>query len=238
MSGGVGGQWLYVERGTPWAFDVSVDAVRQRDFRDQFAFRDYQTVTALAAWHYKLPYQSTFTVRTGRFLARDYGARFEIKRRFRIGMELGAWYTVTNAVDTGVNPGNYRDKGVFVSIPFEALLPNDTRVVTGFSLAPWTRDPGQMVNSPVDLYNTLEKPVMIDLTKSDGLVRLGDVEDDYNLPYLGSPMWDRPFENFGALMGQDWSDGLRSPHGADVWGGALLGAGIVAASGLFDRRID
>src|SRR5256885_2007771 len=198
MYGGVGGQWLYVESGAPWAFDVSVDAVKQRDFDGRFGFRDYQTVTALAALHYRLPYQSTFTVRTGRFLARDFGARFEIKRRFRIGMELGAWYTVTNVVDPGVgNERNYRDKGVFVSIPFEALLPADTRMTTGFSLAPWTRDPGQMVYSSADLYQMLEKPMMLDMQDRDGLVRLGDVEDDYNLPNLGSPMWDRPFENLG-----------------------------------------
>jgi alkylhydroperoxidase family enzyme len=30
MYAGVEGQWLYVERGTPWAFDISVDAVKQR----------------------------------------------------------------------------------------------------------------------------------------------------------------------------------------------------------------
>jgi hypothetical protein len=169
MYGGIEGQWLYVARGTPWAFDLSVDAVKKRAF-DGLGFQDYQTVTALAAVHYKLPYQSTLTVRTGKFLARDVGARFEVKRRFRIGIEMGAWYTVTNAVDTGVgSEPNYRDKGVFMSIPFEALLPNDTKITTGFSLAPWTRDVGQMVNSPVDLYDTLEKSLMIDMHKSDGL---------------------------------------------------------------------
>jgi len=237
MYGGIGGQWLYVERGTPWAFDVSVEAVKQRDFDGRFGFRDYQTVTALAALHYKLPYQSTFTVRTGRFLARDFGARFEIKRRFRIGMELGAWYTVTNVVDTGVgNEPNYRDKGVFVSIPFEGLLANDTRLVTGFALSPWTRDPGQMVYSPVDLYQMLEKPLMLDMHDRDGLVRLGDGEDDYNLPYLGSPMWDRPFENLGGMTARDWGDGARA-WGTGAWETALLGAGAVLGSAVFDRSV-
>jgi len=238
MYGGIGGQWLYVQRGTPWAFDLSVEAVKQRGFDGRLDFRDYQTVTALAALHYKLPYQSTFTVRTGRFLARDYGARFEIKRRFRIGMELGAWYTVTNAVDTGVgNEANYRDKGVFVSIPFEGLLPNDTRLVTGFSLSPWTRDPGQMVNSPVDLYQMLEKPLMLDMHDRDGLVRLGDGEDDYNLPYLGSPMWDRPFENLGGMTARDWGDGARALGSSGAWETALLGAGAVLGSAVFDRSL-
>lgn len=236
MYGGVGGQWLYVARGAPWAFDLSVDAVKQRDFDGRFGFRDYQTVTALAALHYRLPYQSTFTTRVGRFLARDYGARFEISRRFRIGMELGAWYTVTNAVDTGVGDGNYRDKGVFVSIPFEPLLPADTRVTTGFSLAPWTRDVGQMVNSPVDLYRMIEKPLVIDMHKSDGLSRFGDMEDNYNLPYLGSPMWDRPLENLGGMTARDWGHGAGNLSGA--WPYALIGAGAVLASAAGDRAVD
>jgi membrane-associated phospholipid phosphatase len=217
---------------------VTVEAVKQRDFDGGFGFKDYQTVTALAAMHYKLPYQSTFTVRTGRFLARDFGGRFEIKRRFRIGMELGAWYSVTNVVDTGIgHEGNYRDKGIFVSIPFEALLPTDTRATTGFSLAPWTRDPAQMVNSPVDLYQMLEKPLMIDMHKSDGLVHLGDVEDDYNLPYLGSPMWDRPFENLGRMTAQDWGRGADALDSSSAWKTALFGAGIVLGSALLDRRV-
>src|SRR6266480_492243 len=238
MYGGVGGQWLYVERGAPWAFDLSFDAVKQRDFDGRFGFRDYQTVTALAAMHYRLPYQSTFTVRTGRFLARDFGARFEIKRRFRIGMELGAWYTVTNVVDTGVaGESNYRDKGVFVSIPFEPLLPADTRMTAGFSLAPWTRDPGQMVYSPVDLYQMLEKPLMLDMHDRGGLVRLGDMEDDYNLPYLGSPLWDRPFENLGRMTLRDWGEGASALGGSGAWETALLGAGAVLGSAVLDRSV-
>jgi len=238
MYGGVGGQWLYVERGEPWAVDVSVEAVKQRDFDGRLGFRDYQTVTALAAMHYRLPYQSTFTVRTGRFLAKDIGARFEIKRRFRIGMELGAWYTVTNVVDTGVaGESNYRDKGVFVSIPFEGLLPNDTKLVTGFSLAPWTRDPGQMVNSPVDLYQMLEKPLMLDMHDRGGLARLGDMEDDYNLPYLGSPLWDRPFENLGSMTLRDWGEGASALGSSSAWETALLGAGAVLVSAALDRSV-
>jgi membrane-associated phospholipid phosphatase len=239
MYGGFEGQWLYVAQGTPWAFDVAVDAVKQRDFAGGFGFQDYQTVTALGSVHYKLPYQSTLTVRAGRFLARDVGARFEVKRRFRVGIELGAWYTVTNAEDNGIpQEQNYHDKGVFVSIPFEALLPNDTKVTTGFSLAPWTRDVGQMVHSPVDLYDTLEKSLMIDMHKYDGLSNLGDVADDYNLPYLGSPMWDEPFENFSRLTVQDWGDAPGAISKPGVWETALLGAGAIALAGAFDARLD
>ena len=146
-------------------------------------------------------------------------------------------HELTNAVDTGIgNESNYRDKGVFVSIPFEALLSSDTRVETGFALAPWTRDVGQMVSSPVDLYRMIEKPLVIDMHKSDGLSRLGDIEDDYNLPYLGSPMWDRPFENLGRMTARDWGHGAGALSGA--WPYALIGTGAVLVSAAGDRGVD
>jgi membrane-associated phospholipid phosphatase len=238
MYGGFEGQWLYVAPGAPWAFDISVDAVKQRAFDGGFDFRQYQTVTALAALHYRLPYDSTLTIRTGRFLAKDYGGRFEIKRRFRSGIELGAWYTLTNAVDTGIpSESNYRDKGVFVSIPFEPMLVADTKVTTGFSLAPWTRDVGQMVKSPADLYDMLEKPLVHDMHKYDGLSQLGDMKDDYNLPYLGSPMWDNPFINMADLTFRDWGKGAGEFGLSDTWESILIGSGAVLASSLLDKKV-
>jgi membrane-associated phospholipid phosphatase len=95
-----------------------------------------------------------------------------------------------------------------------------------------------MVNSPVDLYDTLEKSLMIDMHKSDGLVRLGDVEDDPNLPYLGDPMWDSPFESLGRQTTRDWGEGIGKLGRADVWEPLLLGAGAIAVAGLFDARLD
>jgi len=153
-------------------------------------------------------------------------------------MELGAWYIGHQRSGHGSRrESNYRDKGVFVSIPFEGLLPNDTKLVTGFSLAPWTRDPGQMVNSPVDLYQMLEKPLMLDMHDRGGLARLGDMEDDYNLPYLGSPLWDRPFENLGRMTLRDWGEGASALGSSSAWETALLGAGAVLVSAALDRSV-
>jgi membrane-associated phospholipid phosphatase len=94
-----------------------------------------------------------------------------------------------------------------------------------------------MLNSPVDLYQMLEKPLMIDMHDRDGLVRLGDMEDNYDLPYLGSPMWDRPFENLGRMTVQDWGEGASALGGASAWKTALLGAGAVLGSALLDRSV-
>lgn len=183
MFGGAGGQVLYYPEHGPWAFDVSVDALKQRDVAGWFGFRDYSTVTALAAMHYRLPIRGlTATVRAGRFLAKDSGARFELKRRFRSGFEVGAWYTVTNGNDitspgTPANP--YHDKGVFMIIPLESMLTRDTQVAPRFSVSPWTRDVGQMVVSPGDLYDILE-PANNNMHDGDGLEYFGDLDDSYN----------------------------------------------------------
>ena len=125
MFRGVGSQILYLPKDSRWAADLSVDALQQRDFKGWLGKQDYQTVTALGALHYRLPYDITATARVGRFLARDVGVRAEFKRRFRSGIEVGAWYTRTNGKDT-TSPGTvaspYNDKGIFLSIPLGSML--------------------------------------------------------------------------------------------------------------------
>jgi hypothetical protein len=166
MFAGTGGQVLYLPAAGNWAMDVSVDWLRQRAPEKSLGFRDYTVVTALGAFHYRLPvWGLTATARAGRFLAKDEGVRFELKRRFRSGVEVGAWYTVTNGKDT-TPPGSpdnpYRDKGVFISVPLASMLTRDTQALAELSLAPWTRDVGQMVESPGDLYRLFERRLMLD----------------------------------------------------------------------------
>ena len=166
MFGGAGGQMLYLPKQGNWATDLTVDWLKQRDTTGGFGFRNYTTITTLAAFHYRIPSNGlTFTLRGGRFLAKDEGVRFEIQRRFRSGVRVGAWYTVTNAKDI-TPPGSvdnpYHDKGIFLSVPLSAMLPKDTHAKAGFSLSPWTRDVGQMVHSPGDLYQIMEDPLLLD----------------------------------------------------------------------------
>ena len=166
MFAGTGGQLLYLPEQGDWAADLSVDWLRQRDTDGAFEFRDYDTVTALGALHYRLPgWGLTATARVGRFLAKDKGVRFELKRRFRSGITFGAWYTLTDG-DDDTPPGSpgdpYFDKGLFASIPLASMLTKDTRARSNFSIRPWTRDVGQMVVSPGDLYTSFERTLMLD----------------------------------------------------------------------------
>jgi len=166
MFAGAGGQILYLPREQNWALDLQSDWLRQRDVKGGFGFRDYHSQSSLLNLHYRLPKQGvTLTGRTGQFLAKDRGVRLEFARRFRSGFQIGAWYTKTDGNDiTGPgSPGHpYFDKGIFIQIPLNTMLTMDSRAVPLASLSPWTRDVGQMVHSPGDLYRIMENVFLFD----------------------------------------------------------------------------
>jgi hypothetical protein len=166
MYAGGGGQMLYLPAGENWAADIALDRLRQRAPGEAFGFRDYRVTTALASLHYRFPASGvTASARLGQFLAGDDGVRLELKRRFGSGIQLGVWYSITDARDitgpgTPANP--YRDKGLFVSIPLASMLTRDTRERATMTMADYTRDVGQMVNSPGDLYRLVEERLIFD----------------------------------------------------------------------------
>ncbi len=238
MFRGVGGQILYLPKDRRWAADLTVDALQQRDFKGWFGKRDYDVVTALGALHYQLPYNMTVTGRAGRFLAKDEGVRLEFKRRFRSGVEIGAWFSKTNGKDI-TSPGSpsdpYNDKGVFLSIPLNIMLPSDTQAQAGFAISPWTRDVGQMVASPGDLYELFEDPRR-NMHAYDGLGNFAERKDEQHLDVIAQPVrgldaWPR----FRWRVQQSVSTTPTLPQWAR---GSLLAGGAIAASALLDKPAD
>lgn len=239
MYRGVGGQVLYIPKDNRWAVDLTVDALEQRGYKGLFDKRDYRTVTALGAMHYRLPYDTTVTARAGRFLAKDEGVRFEFKRRFRSGVEVGAWYTKTNGNDI-TSPGTpsdpYNDKGIFLSVPLNIMLLSDTQSSAGFALSPWTRDVGQMVASPGDLYEIMED-VRRDLTTVDGLGNFAERKEELNHPAVNPPVraMPSPWPAFRWRVQQSVSTSPTLPQWAK---GSLLAGGAVLASAALDKPAD
>jgi len=239
MYRGFGGQVLYIPKDSRWATDLTVDALQQRGIKGWFDKRDYQTVTALGAFHYRLPYDMTATARIGRFLARDEGVRFEFKRRLPSGVEFGMWYTKTNGRDItmpGTPTDPYNDKGVFLSVPLNIMLPFDSQTTASVGLSPWTRDVGQMVASPGDLYDLIEKPRR-DLTTYDGLGNFAERADERNLPAVTPPVRPigNPWPEFRWRVEQSVSHSPTLPQWAK---GGLFAGGAVLASSLLDRPVD
>lgn len=237
MYAGVGGQALYLPERGPWAFDMSADWVRQRDYGGLFGFNPYQTVTAIASLHYRLPYDMTASLRVGRFLARDEGGRVEVKRTFKSGFTVGGWYTVTNGRDI-TSPGSptspYNDKGIFMAIPLAPFLLRDTQATAFFSLAPWTRDVGQMVASPADLYAVVERPLLRGVMRGDRLTGLGDVDDDYPL-HTPTTFFEQP--HFTLALRDAGRIG-KSFATREFWDGAAVVGLLIGAAALADRPVD
>jgi len=239
MYRGIGGQALYLPKDSRWAADLSVDALQQRGFKGWLDKRDYKTVTAIGALHYKLPYDITATARAGRFLARDEGVRVEFKRRFTSGMEIGVWYTKTNGKDI-TNPGTpsdpYNDKGVFLSVPLNIMLPQDSQAVAGVALSPWTRDVGQMVASPGDLYEMMERPRR-DMNTFDGLGNFAERRDEQNLPDVNPPV--RPMANPWPAFRMRVEQSVSTTPTLPEWArGTAVAGGAILASALLDKPVD
>ncbi len=150
MFAGVGGEILFKPHGKPWALGGNLFAVQQRDFDKGFRLRDYQTVTGHGSLYYDLPFHDyTAVVHAGRYLAGDYGATFELKRRFDTGVEIGAFATLTNVPFDEFGEGSF-DKGLIIRIPFGWFSPFPTREEYRIDLRPLTRDGGQrLTNTPL-----------------------------------------------------------------------------------------
>ena len=83
--------------------------------------------------------------------AGDYGATFEITRRFTSGVEIGAWATFTNVPFSQFGEGSF-DKGIIIHIPFEWGLPIYSQSSYNLRLASLTRDGGQRLSGDDSLY--------------------------------------------------------------------------------------
>lgn len=156
MYAGVGGEWLYRPFASRLALGVDVNAVQQRDFKQNFALRDYRVLTGHMSAYWDTGWKDVqATVNVGRYLARDMGVTVNLARTFENGVKIGAFATKTNVSSATFGEGSF-DKGIYISIPFDALLTRTSGNVAGFTWRPLTRDGGAMLYRDVTL-NELTK---------------------------------------------------------------------------------
>jgi hypothetical protein len=153
MFAGVGGELLYRPFQQRWAFGLNIWAVQQREYKRLFELLDYQTLTGHATFYYETPWNDiSLRFHVGRYLAKDYGYTLEAVRTFRTGVQVGAWFTITNVSAEQFGEGSF-DKGIMVRIPLEWVLPFGTRSVFDLDLRPIQRDGGQMLRGNAQLYD-------------------------------------------------------------------------------------
>ena len=157
MFAGAGGEILWRPQDERWAIGVSAYEVWQRGFDQLFDLRDYHVFMGHVSLYYRITDQDlSVRVHAGRFLAGDYGATFEIVRHFDNGVEYGAYATFTNVSAAKYGNGSF-DKGIFIRVPLDTLLPVDNRSVFDVALNPLLRDGGQPLAGEYGLYDATSK---------------------------------------------------------------------------------
>jgi hypothetical protein len=152
MFAGVGGELLYRPYASRWAIGVDLWAVRQRGYDELFELLRYQTLTGHITAYYELPWHNVgVAISAGQYLAGDKGVTFQFWRSFSTGVQIGAWFTLTNVSAQQFGEGSF-DKGIQIIIPLEWVAPFANRGSYNLALRPIQRDGGQRLGGDTVLF--------------------------------------------------------------------------------------
>jgi len=152
MFGGVGAEYLWRPSKSPFSVGVDINRVRQRDFDQQLAFRDYQTTTGHVTGYWETGWNDIMVqFKLGKYLAQDKGATLDVSRIWSNGVSFGMYATKTNVSADQFGEGSF-DKGVYLSIPFDAILPKRSTFRGSFVWQPITRDGGAILGRRYPLF--------------------------------------------------------------------------------------
>lgn len=234
MYGGVGAEWLY----RPWqgrfAFGVDVNHVRQRDFGQNLAFQDYEVNTGHATVYWDTGWNDLqVKLAAGQYLAGDTGATVDVKRVFRNGTSVGAWFTKTNVSAEQFGEGSF-DKGIYVSIPFDLMLPKSTPGTVNATWHPLLRDGGARLDRYFSLFDfTLHRDPRTwsasDRPADSWAERYRSAQDQSYV--LSEP---KSWSDYAGNAAQGLGQGLAAVPGSTwAWGG-----GLILAASLLDTKVD
>jgi hypothetical protein len=156
MYGGGGAELLYRPINSNFALGLDINYVRQRGFERRFDFRDYEVPTGhLTAYYNWRRAGVVVKASVGQYLAEDRGATLDIARRFKNGVMAGLYATKTNVSAEEFGEGSF-DKGVYVQIPLDYLVPWHSKSKARFVWAPLIRDGGAKLSRKFNLYDMTE----------------------------------------------------------------------------------
>ena len=234
MFGGVGGEWLYRPWHSPLAFGMDANYVRQRGFAQDVSFRDYDVVTGHAAVYWDTGWNDVrVTLKAGQYLAGDVGATLDVSRTFSNGTAMGAWITQTNVSAEQFGEGSF-DKGLYLRVPLDVILPMSSASIGSLVWDPLTRDGGAMLNRQFTLFNFTSQQDRRSLDwsatpLSDADHRFRSDLDNDGVTRTPTGWLDASLQQAGGMTRQLGD----VPMSTWLWGGAL-----VLASAQFDSQVN
>ena len=157
MFGGIGGEVLYRPFHKNYAIGAEIWRVKQREYEMMFDFLDYETTTGHINLYYLEPFsQVLIALKGGRFLAGDSGINFDFSRRFKSGLRMGAFFSITDISKEEFGEGSF-DKGIYFHVPLEFFFSEYSKGSTSFGLRPLTRDGAAYLNHSHFLWGVTEQ---------------------------------------------------------------------------------
>ncbi len=146
MYSGLGIEVLYQPFMSRIAVGGTINKVIKRDYSRNLKLLDYKTTTGFLSLYYASPlYNYDFALHIGKYLAKDKGATFEIRRTFDNGFSVGAFATFTNVSASDFGEGSF-DKGLYFKIPFDTFMQNHNRGSYSTIIRSLQRDGGQKLD--------------------------------------------------------------------------------------------
>jgi hypothetical protein len=167
MFAGYGGEVLYRPFYSNLAIGAELWKVYKRDFDMRFSLdkRGYETTTGHINIYYTEPRsQVTIALKGGRFLAQDSGINFDFSRRFKTGLRIGAFFSLTDVSEFEFGEGSF-DKGFYFNVPIQIFSDNYTKQSQSFGLRPLTRDGAQFLIHSHHLWGVTDQAQSKNLTR-------------------------------------------------------------------------
>lgn len=150
MYGGVSGEVLWAPVENRLSLGLEINHVQKRDY-DGLGFQDYQVTTGHASLYYQMEGGYSAQIDAGRYLAGDWGSTLMLNRRFGNGVEVGAFFTLTDVGFDKFGEGAF-DKGISITLPLTTLTGHPSRTKTSMTIRPILRDGGAKLGLRNRLY--------------------------------------------------------------------------------------
>ena len=149
MYAGISAEILRSPIKSSFSYGLEVNNVKYRDSRQLFKLENLQGLSSLNG-HLSGYWDTGFydyhaQIDYGKYLAGDKGGTFTLKREFPNGWTVGGLFSLTDASFDDYGEGSF-DKAIFFKIPFNPVLPYESRAAINELIRPINGDGGSRVN--------------------------------------------------------------------------------------------
>jgi len=153
MFAGVGGEYLWRPTNSKVALGLDANRVKQRQFNVWTSLQNYSVTTGHATAYWDTGVEDILVKFSyGKYLAGDIGGTLDLSRVFANGVKVGVYATKTNVNYTQFGEGSF-DKGLYISVPFDAFFARHSDSVANLLFTPLIRDGGAMLMRKYKLYD-------------------------------------------------------------------------------------